>query len=127
MKNISFMLTPDQIVARTKTVTRRLGWLGLKPGTLLRPVRKGMGLRKGEKLDVLGNPIRVVSVMREPLRAMTDDIDYGFSECELEGFKNDPLWGFPVSFVERFCLSHKGCTPETIVTRIEFEYTENEL
>lgn len=48
MRNMSFALTTDQILAGTKTVTRRLGWLRLQPGDHLRPVRKCMGLRPGE-------------------------------------------------------------------------------
>jgi hypothetical protein len=28
----------------------------------------------------------------------------------------------PGEFVAMFCATHKGCTPETEVTRIEFEY-----
>ncbi len=122
MRNISFALTTTQIMEGTKTVTRRLGWLHAKPGQLLRPVRKCMGLRPGEKLDVLRDPIGIVSVRREPLRAMLDDLDYGLRECELEGFGAHPDYRWPSAFVEFFCASHKGCTPETIVTRIEFEF-----
>jgi hypothetical protein len=122
MKNISFALTTEQILAGTKDVTRRLGWLALKPGDLLRPVRKCMGLKKGEKPETLRGPICVVSVRREPLRAMLDDLDYGFEECVREGFGDHPANKWPSSFVEMFCGTHRGCTPETIVTRIEFEY-----
>ena len=49
MRNMSFMLTPDQILNRTKTVTRRLGWGGLKPGTIVRAVRKGQGLKRARR------------------------------------------------------------------------------
>lgn len=122
MRNMSFALTTQQIMDGSKTVTRRLGWLHLKPGDQLRPVRKCMGLRPGEKLDVLRDPITVVSVRREPLRAMTDDTDYGFREVALEGFKSHPVYGWPSEFVAMFCSTHKGCTPDTIVTRIEFAY-----
>lgn len=124
MRNISFALTTSQIVEGTKTVTRRLGWLNLKPGEQLRPVKKCMGLRPGETLDVLRDPITVVSVRRELLRAMTDDVDYGVAECALEGFGNHPDYCLPSGFVAMFCASHKGCTPETVVTRIEFTYSE---
>jgi hypothetical protein len=107
MRNMSFALTTDQIMEGTKTVTRRLGWLNLKPG---------------DKLDVLRDPLTVISVRREPLQAMTDDLDYGFLECELEGFGTHPYYKWPSSFVAMFCATHKGCTPETMVTRIEFNY-----
>lgn len=123
MRNISFALTTAQIMDGTKTVTRRLGWLHAKPGQLLRPVRKCMGLRPGEKLDVLRDPIGIVSVRREPLRATLDDLDYGFRECALEGFGNHPDYQWPSAFVAFFCATHKGCTPETVITRIEFQYS----
>lgn len=122
MRNMSFALTTGQIMEGTKTVTRRLGWLHLKVGDQLRPVKKCMGLRPGEKLDVLRDPITVVSVRREPLRAMLDDLDYGFRECVLEGFGAHPDYRWPSQFVAMFCATHKGCTPETVVTRIEFAY-----
>jgi hypothetical protein len=47
---ISFMLTQPQIRARTKTVTRRMGWKDLKPGTLLMAAEKCQGLGKGGKI-----------------------------------------------------------------------------
>lgn len=121
MRNISFMLTKDQIVNRSKTVTRRLGWWKLKPGDVIRGVEKGMGLKAGEKVKPLAT-VRVVSVRPEPLKAMTDDADYGFIECELEGFGEHATLKFPSEFVSFFCNSHRGCTPETVINRIEFEY-----
>lgn len=122
MRNMSFALTTGQVMDGTKTVTRRLGWLHLKAGDQLRPVRKCMGLRPGEKLDVLRDPITVVSIRREPLRAMLDDTDYGLEECALEGFGQHPDYRWPSAFVEMFCATHRGCTPDTVVTRIEFSY-----
>lgn len=122
MRNMSFALTTSQIMEGTKDVTRRLGWLKLKSGDLVRPVRKCMGLRPGERLDVLRDPILVVSVRREPLRRMTDDLDYGFAECIREGFGEHPDYRWPSQFVAMFCATHKGCTPETVITRIEFTF-----
>lgn len=119
MRNMSFAMTTDQIQDGTKTVTRRLGWLHLKPGDMLRPVRKCMGLKPGEKIEPLREPVRVVSVRREPLRLMTDSV-FGDDECIREGFPDLT----PAQFVSMFCASHKPCTPETVVTRIEFEYPE---
>lgn len=113
-------MTTGQIQDGTKTVTRRLGWLQLKPGDMLRPVRKCMGLKPGEKIEALREPVRVISPSREPLRRMTDDLEYGRAECIREGFPDLT----PAQFVAMFCASHKPCTPETIVTRIEFEYPE---
>lgn len=124
MRNMSFALTKPQIQARTKDVTRRMGWLFLEPGDLVQPVEKGMGLRPGEKIVKIGPPLRVVSVVREKLRRMTDQIDYGFEEVRREGFAGHPTQRWPSAWVEMFCATHKGCTPESIITRIEFEYTE---
>lgn len=124
MRNMSFAMTTSQIMDGTKTVTRRAGWLQAKPGQQLRPVQKCMGLRPGEKLVVLRDPLTIVSVRREPLRAMLDDLDYGFRECELEGFGAHHEYRWPSLFVSMFCATHKGCTPETIVTRIEFSYSQ---
>lgn len=120
MKNISFALTTQQIIDGTKDVTRRMGWLKLYSGVTLRPVRKCMGLRPGEKIEQLRSPILVRMATREPLRRMTDDTKYGAAECVREGFPDMT----PAQFVEMFCASHKGCTPESIVTRIEFAYTQ---
>lgn len=122
MRNMSFALTTSQIMNGSKTVTRRLGWLNLKPGQQVRPVRKCMGLRPGEKLDVLRDPLTIISVRCEPLRAMLDDLDYGFRECELEGFGRHPVYRWPSGFIGMFCATHKGCTPDTVITRIEFSY-----
>ena len=118
MRRISVTLTEPQIAAETKRVTRRDGWDRLMVGTRLQPVRKAMGLRKGEKQVCIGMPIVVTSVRREPLRNMLDDPVYGQRECVLEGFPEMT----PDQFVAMFCSSHKGCTPETFVTRIEFDY-----
>jgi hypothetical protein len=119
---MSFALTTSQILDGTKTVTRRLGWLHAKPGQQIRPVRKCMGLRPGEKLEVLREPLTILSVRREPLRQMLDDLAYGFRECALEGFDEHEEFGFPSEFVDMFCATHKGCTVDTLVTRIEFSY-----
>lgn len=122
MKNISFALTSQQILLRTKTVTRRLGWRTLTPGTTLQPVLKGMGLKPGESVQRLGPPIEVLDVRREALRRMCADLEYGFAECNAEGFERHTLYQWPSEFVRFFCNSHKGCTPDTIITRIEFRY-----
>lgn len=123
MRNISFALTTEQILAGTKTVTRRLGWERAKVGDLLRPVRKGMGLKPGEKVEVLRAPIRLVDVRREPLRRMIDDIEYGIEECKLEGFDKHPVYCWPSEFVNFFCSSHRPCDLSWTVTRLQFEYT----
>jgi hypothetical protein len=124
MRNMSFGLTVPQIQAGTKDVTRRMGWDFVKVGDLLQPVRKCMGLRPGERLEKLRAPIRVVSKRREPLRMMTDDTDYGFEEIRREGFADHPTYCWPSEWVRMFCATHKGCTPDKIITRIEFTYED---
>jgi hypothetical protein len=119
MRNISFMLTTAQVRARTKDVTRRTGWTALKPGDRLRAVVKGMGLKRGEKVESLGI-IEVVKVDREPLIMMHIYPTYGLKECRREGFPEME----PTDFIAMFCKSHKGCTPHTVITRIEFKYVD---
>lgn len=116
-------MTTPQILAGTKTVTRRLGWEKLKAGDLIRPVKKGMGLRPGEKVEVLREPLRVVSVRRERLDLLTMDIGYGFAEVAAEGFGEHPTYRWPSEFVKFFCSTHRPCEPGWTVTRIEFEFT----
>lgn len=110
MRNISFQLTTAQIRARSKTVTRRLGWKNLKRGDLLRGCVKCMGLKPGEKIEPLA-VVRVVDVRREPLNTITGD------DCVKEGF---PAMS-PADFVAMFC-EHMDCEPHVQVTRIEFAY-----
>jgi ASCH domain len=123
MRNISFALTQDQILERSKTVTRRNGWRSLKRGTLLQGVKKSQGLKKGETVTKL-SVVRVVDVRPEPLKRMTDDVRYGIAECVKEGFAYHPTLRFPSEFVKFFCASHKGVTPDSEVTRIEFEFVD---
>lgn len=118
MRNISCALTTPQILAKSKDVTRRMGWLHLKPGDLIQPVKKCMGLKPGEKIERLGPPVRVVSVRRERLSYLTYNPAYGIDECRREGFPTME----PAEFVDFFCATHKGCTPDTEITRIEFTY-----
>ena len=110
---MSFALTTAQVLDRSKTVTRRDGWRNLKAGELIQAVEKGMGLKPGEKVRRLA-VLRVRSVRREPLWKINTH------DCRREGFPELN----PEQFVEMFCRSHIGCTPSTVVTRIEFDYVE---
>ena len=123
MRNMSFALTTAQVRAGTKTVTRRMGWTFLKPGNLVRPVVKSQGLKRGEKVEVIRSPLRIVSVRREALVDLLIDEAYGRRECALEGFGDDPVLCRPRDFIEFFCRTH-SCGPGDLVTRIEFEYTD---
>lgn len=120
MRHISFYLTTDQVRARTKTVTRRMGWQHLRVGTRLQGVVKGQGLRKGEHVERLA-VIEVIGVSREPLFQM-GILHGGRAECAREGFPDLS----PAAFIAMFCASHRGCTPRSLVTRIEFRYIDEE-
>ena len=111
---MSFALTDPQLMDGSKTVTRRIGWVNLKPGTRLLAVRKAMGLKTGEKVQSLCE-IEVVHVCRQSLGCVNAD------ECAREGFPHLT----PEQFVEFFTAKVK--TPgmglriyEITVTRIEF-------
>lgn len=119
MRNMSFALTAEQVRRREKTVTRRLGWGQLKPGTLLQPVVKGQGLKKGEKVERIGGPIRVLRVNIELLCDLVERYDQPYEETAAEGFPD--MSGR--EFIEMFC-EHNGCDDMTGVTRIEFEYVQ---
>jgi hypothetical protein len=110
MRNMSFSMTTGQFKARTKTVTRRFGWWFLAPGDVVCGVKKSMGLQKGEKIQRLGR-IRILSVRREPLNAITD------AELALEGLAGMT----PASFVAMMCEKNR-VLPDEPVNRIEFEY-----
>lgn len=111
-RNMSFFHTTPQFLAQTKDITRRLGWLSLKPGDILNACEKCQGLKKGQKIVKLG-PIEIVSVRRERLNRITqsDVIREGFPEMT------------PVEFIDFFCKA-MGVTPRQMVTRIVFRYIE---
>jgi hypothetical protein len=85
-----------------------------------------MGLRPGEKIERIGGPIRVVSTRREILDHLLVEPRYGRRECVLEGFgpRDALIQGKPDKFVAMFCATHRGCTPQSFVTRIEFEFVD---
>lgn len=113
---MSVALTEEAVRERRKTVTRRLGWASLKPGTRLTLCRKVMGRRRSdgtvEPLVRIAE-VEVVSVRREPLDALQP------GETALEGFPN--MTGG--AFVEFFCEQMR-CKPDTWVTRIEWRYVD---
>lgn len=111
---MSVALTEPQVRDRSKTVTRRDGWGFLKPGDRLTLVRKGMGLRKGEKVVRVAE-VEVISVRRERIEEITQ------ADVIAEGFPDLT----PAGFVKFFCGTHKGCTVGSLVTRIEWKYLED--
>lgn len=109
---MSVSLTEDEVRARTKTVTRRLGWRFVRQGDRLQLCRKVMGRKPGEPLERIAL-VEIVDVRLERLDAITA------AEVAREGF---PEWT-PEQFVEFFC-DHMKVTPDTVVTRIEWRYLE---
>lgn len=113
--NMSFSMTIEQIDEETKDVTRRNGWLTLKPGDTLWAVEKAMCLKFGEKVKRLKR-IRVVSTRRESVNVITLD------DVRREGFPGKSCaW-----FIDLYCKANK-CGPRDLCTRIEFEYLEDEI
>ena len=114
MRNMSFPLTTAQVGARTKTVTRRFGWWFLRPGDCVQPVVKSRGLHKGDALQPIGGPIRVLSCRAEFLDDITQE------DCSREGF---PAYT-PGGFISMLCRQY-GCVAHSLMNRIEFEYLED--
>lgn len=119
---LSVALTEPQVVAREKTVTRRLGWWTdknrrrlLHVGDRLTLVRKAMGRKTGEPVVRLAE-VEVVDVRREPLNAITP------GDVIREGF---PGWTMR-DFISFFC-DHMRCQPDTEVTRIQWRYLDGEV
>lgn len=114
MRNMSFALTKDRILNKTKTVTRRLGWKFLKLGDLIQPVEQCMGLKKGEKVKKIGVPIRILGCARIPLNSIEqeDVIKEGYPALRA------------TAFVVMFCRKMK-CNANDYITRIMFEYIED--
>jgi hypothetical protein len=113
MRNMSFALTTAQMYARTKTVTRRLGWDDLKPGDRVMACEKCQGLGKGGTIKRIGV---IECVSNRPVRLDTDTTP---GECALEGFPGME----PMQFVRMF-IEHTGCRFNTVVRRIEFKFVE---
>lgn len=111
MRNMSFALTTEQVRARTKTVTRRVGWKFAKVGDIVQPVVKAQGLKKGERVEKVGCPIRFVAVDRVVLHVISP------VDVHREGFPQMTQR----EFVEMF-KKHNGGLRDQVVTRIEFEY-----
>lgn len=114
-RNMSFAITTQQVRDREKDITRRLAWWDVEPGDVLNAVVKGMGLKKGEKVEKI-HTIEVRCSRGERLDKITK------KDCIREGFPNLS----PKQFVDMFCEHNKakGCTPKTFVNRIVFKYLD---
>ena len=112
MRRMSFSKTTPQMRARTKTVTRRMGWKNLKPGERFMAIEKGMGLKKGEK-QVEICECECVSNRREMLVKIDD------ADVIREGFPGMSSLEFIGMFIQL-----NGCKYWSEVQRIEFKYVE---
>jgi hypothetical protein len=122
---MSCAYTEDAVVARRKTVSRRLNWWLdrngrrlLVPGDHLSLCRKVMGRKAGEPLVRLAE-VEVLDVRREPLTMLWDPVtDYSLAEMTREGFPGMA----PIDFVLRYFTGAQGIAPDAEVTRIEWRY-----
>ncbi len=114
MRNMSFSMTTQQVRARQKHVTRRLGWKFAKPGDLVQAIEKGQGLKKGEHVVKIC-VIRILANDPEPLFAIVSEHDT--QETTREGFPNMN----PDEFVEMFMRANR-CPCDQEVQRIVFGY-----
>ena len=105
-RRMSFSKTIAQFRDRTKTVTRRDGWLDLQPGDIVTGIEKGMGLKRGEH-QVIMHDITIVSVRRERLGDITAE------DVAREGFPGEDA---------AFFLRKYGKRADHMVTRIEFSH-----
>lgn len=115
---MSVFLTEAAVVARTKTVTRRLGWRHAHPGMPLTLCRKVMGRFHRDEDGNLEPLVRLAEVMvvnarREQLNEVTDE------DVVREGFPDMDA----AAFVAFFC-EHMHCEPDEFVTRIEWRYLD---
>lgn len=117
---MSVAMTTDAVIERRKTVTRRKGWLFLKPGDTLTLCRKVQGRKPGEPLERLAE-VEVISARRETLSLLRDDLlGYGRREVEREGFPGMT----PGEFITRFFIDAQGISEDEFVTRIEWRYLD---
>lgn len=116
MRNISFSLTKQQFNDRSKDVTRRVGWLGLRPGDALMACEKCQGLKPGEKILRMGE-ICIIANYRERLDRMITEPEYGAAEVIREGFPDLT----PAEFVAMFCKAN-NCKPSRMISRIVFAH-----
>lgn len=117
---MSVALTEDAVVARRKTVTRRLGWWFLRPGDRLTLCRKVMGRRHRDgTVDPLVRlaEVEVSGIRLERLDEVTDE------DVIREGFGEFPV-SDAVDFVA-FFTKHMRCEPGSIVARIEWRYLDD--
>jgi hypothetical protein len=110
---MSVAFTEAAVRARTKTVTRRKGWLFLKPGDRLTLCRKVMGRKPGEPLVRICD-VEVVDVRRERLYYVDLPGELAREGCPDLG---------TTEFIERY-FEPQGIYALDLVTRIEWRYLD---
>ena len=116
MRNMSFMLTTEQMYSQTKLVTRRQGWDFLKIGDIIQAVEKCQGIPKGGHIKKIGKII-ILETRWEPIFQMIHVPQYGESEVILEGFPQMT----PKEFVEMYC-NHNKVKQWERCNRIRFDH-----
>jgi len=126
MRNMSFMLTTEQMRNETKDITRRLGWKFLKAGDLVMACVKCQGLGKGGKIERI-HPIEIVSVETEPL-ADISRYDAWWRDGRWSHNDETRREGFPEmmggEFIGMFMREMK-CGIDTPISRIEFKHRKD--
>lgn len=120
---MSVAFTEAAVRNRTKTVTRRKGWLFAKPGDRVTLCRKVMGRRKGEPLERIVD-VEIVSVTRQQLGLVRAP-----GELTKEGFPELEQWPGPFQGAQRFIERYfepQGLGWGDEVTRIEWRYLDDE-
>lgn len=111
--------TIEQVRRRKKTQTRRIGWWKdkrgnhlVRPGDRLQLVRKAMGRKPGEPVDVLA-VVEVTEVRREPLNFITREevAAEGFPEWAEQSYQR---WHFVRFFTRTFGV--QAAEPVTVIT-----------
>jgi hypothetical protein len=125
---MSTSLTEQAVRDRTKTVTRRLGWVFLTPGSRLTLCRKVMGRKRRdgtiEPLVRLAE-VEVVDVRREPLWNITDDdiLREGVDSAVFGEHYTDTGQPTTSAWIEWFC-EQMDVAPDTVITRVEWVYLD---
>lgn len=124
MRRMSFAITTDAVRARTKTVTRRLGWRFAEPGDRLLAVDK-LRTKAAQKLGVIEIVDARIEELEELLSLRESD---RYTEAEAaEEVRREGFTVSPAQFVRMFRESLGFRPPgNVIVTRIEFRYVEVE-
>ncbi len=114
-RNMAFSMTTPQMRNRTKTVTRRAGWLFLEADDIVNSCVKCQGLPKGSKVERICQ-ILIIEARREPLDYIERE---GMAGTAAEGFPDLEPWEFVLMYCEA-----AGDGPKQTVTRIEFKFVD---